>query len=214
MRMAPSEASAEIFDEIIDCRFLRDGKAVGYLSGGGWGYTIGKAIGLGYVRNPDGVDDDFLTTGRYELEVAAARLAACARERLRVKQSPRGPYRHAAHQGRIVREPPLGNADEFVVAAVADRHQHVADEAIAADPLDRAAGEAAAEAERSRRVGNLRPDDLSGQPPRVPLDDAERGWGDVARDARAIGGRYADLVPRGAIILKPLCKAGGGAGTG
>ena len=42
---------------------LRDGKAVGYLTGGGWGYTVGKAIGLGYVRNPDGVDDDYLREG-------------------------------------------------------------------------------------------------------------------------------------------------------
>ena len=55
---------------------LRDGKAVGYLTGGGWGYTVGKSIGLGYVRNPDGVDDDFLTSGCYELEVATVRVPA------------------------------------------------------------------------------------------------------------------------------------------
>ncbi|MBN9020804.1 MAG: aminomethyltransferase family protein, partial [Rhizobiales bacterium] len=55
---------------------LRDGKAVGYLTGGGWGYTVGRAIGLGYVRNPDGVDDDFLASGRYELEVATVRVPA------------------------------------------------------------------------------------------------------------------------------------------
>ncbi|MCB1501431.1 MAG: aminomethyltransferase family protein, partial [Bauldia sp.] len=55
---------------------LRDGKAVGYLTGGGWGYTIGRNIGLGYVRNPDGVDDDYLSSGRYELEVATVRVPA------------------------------------------------------------------------------------------------------------------------------------------
>jgi 4-methylaminobutanoate oxidase (formaldehyde-forming) len=55
---------------------LRDGKAVGYLTGGGWGYTVGKNIGLGYVRNPDGVDDDYLSAGRYELEVATVRVPA------------------------------------------------------------------------------------------------------------------------------------------
>ena len=38
---------------------LRDGKVVGYLTSGGWGYTVGKAIGLGYVRNAAGVSDGF-----------------------------------------------------------------------------------------------------------------------------------------------------------
>ncbi len=49
---------------------LRDGQAVGYLASGGFGYTVGKAIGYGYVRNADGVSDAFLTSGRYELVVA------------------------------------------------------------------------------------------------------------------------------------------------
>ena len=34
---------------------LRNGAAVGYLSSAGWGYTVGRNIGLGYVRNADGV---------------------------------------------------------------------------------------------------------------------------------------------------------------
>ncbi len=55
---------------------LRDGVQVGYLTGGGYGYTVGKAIGLGYVRNPAGVTDDWVRTGRYELVVAQARVAA------------------------------------------------------------------------------------------------------------------------------------------
>ncbi len=49
---------------------LRDGVAVGYLTSGGYGYTIGKSIGYGYVRNADGVSDDFLASGRYELVIA------------------------------------------------------------------------------------------------------------------------------------------------
>ncbi len=49
---------------------LRDGQPVGYLTSGGYGYTIGKSVGYGYVRNPDGVSDDFLASGRYELVVA------------------------------------------------------------------------------------------------------------------------------------------------
>ncbi len=49
---------------------LRDGKQVGYLTSGGYGYTIGQPIGYGYVRNSDGVDDDYLSSGSYELVVA------------------------------------------------------------------------------------------------------------------------------------------------
>lgn len=53
----------------------RDGVRVGWLSSAGWGYTVGKYIGFGYVRNADGVDDAMLASGSYELEVATARIA-------------------------------------------------------------------------------------------------------------------------------------------
>lgn len=49
---------------------LRDGVPVGYLTSGGYGYTVGKSLGYGYVRSESGVSDDFLTSGRYELVVA------------------------------------------------------------------------------------------------------------------------------------------------
>jgi sarcosine dehydrogenase len=49
---------------------LRDGKTVGYLTSAGFGYTTGKAIGLGYVRGSDGLGDNDLQLGRYELVVA------------------------------------------------------------------------------------------------------------------------------------------------
>jgi 4-methylaminobutanoate oxidase (formaldehyde-forming) len=52
----------------------RDGQRVGWLTSAGWGYTVGKNIGYGYVRNGDGVDDAFLSDGRYELEVACERV--------------------------------------------------------------------------------------------------------------------------------------------
>ena len=55
---------------------LRDGQAVGYLTSGGYGYTLGASIGYGYVRNPDGVTQDWLTSGRYALVVATDVLAA------------------------------------------------------------------------------------------------------------------------------------------
>ena len=55
---------------------LRNGEPVGYLTSGGYGYTVGKNIGYGYVRNADGVSDDFLSSGDYELVVAMERTPA------------------------------------------------------------------------------------------------------------------------------------------
>jgi len=49
---------------------LRDGEFVGYLTSGGYGYTVRSPIGLGYVRNMHGVSDDWLNSGRYALVVA------------------------------------------------------------------------------------------------------------------------------------------------
>lgn len=54
----------------------RNGQRVGWLSSGGYGYTIGKSIGMGYVRNPGGVDRDYVLSGEYELEVASQRVPA------------------------------------------------------------------------------------------------------------------------------------------
>ena len=49
---------------------LRDGKFAGYLTSGGYGYTVGRPIGYGYVRNAEGVTEDYVRSGRYELVVA------------------------------------------------------------------------------------------------------------------------------------------------
>ena len=55
---------------------LRDGKFAGYLTSGGYGYTIGKPIGYGYLRNTDGVSEDWAQSGSYELVVAQERVKA------------------------------------------------------------------------------------------------------------------------------------------
>jgi glycine cleavage system aminomethyltransferase T/glycine/D-amino acid oxidase-like deaminating enzyme len=52
----------------------RNGERVGWLSSGGYGHAIGKSIGIGYVRHPGGVDDDFILNGSYELDVAQKRV--------------------------------------------------------------------------------------------------------------------------------------------
>lgn len=53
----------------------RDGERVGWLASGGFGHTIGKPIGYGFIRRA-GVDEAFMTSGTYELEVAAERVPA------------------------------------------------------------------------------------------------------------------------------------------
>jgi 4-methylaminobutanoate oxidase (formaldehyde-forming) len=55
---------------------LRDGKFAGYLTSGGYGYTLGKPIGYGYIRNPEGVTEDYLLAGSYELVVANEQVPA------------------------------------------------------------------------------------------------------------------------------------------
>ena len=55
---------------------LRDGKFAGYLTSGGYGYSVRKPIGYGYVRNLAGVTDNYVTTGKYELVVAQERVKA------------------------------------------------------------------------------------------------------------------------------------------
>jgi 4-methylaminobutanoate oxidase (formaldehyde-forming) len=53
----------------------RDGVPVGWLGSGGFGYTVGRSIGYGYVRHP-GIDRDWLMAGDYQLEVATERVKA------------------------------------------------------------------------------------------------------------------------------------------
>jgi sarcosine dehydrogenase len=57
---------------------LRDGKFAGYLTSGGYGYTLAKPIGFGYVRRADGVTEDYVVSGSYELVVAQERVKAFA----------------------------------------------------------------------------------------------------------------------------------------
>ena len=52
----------------------RNGKRVGWLSSGGHGHSLNRAIGIGYIRNPEGVTADYILAGQYELEVATCRL--------------------------------------------------------------------------------------------------------------------------------------------
>ena len=55
---------------------LRNGDFAGYLTSGGYGYSIGRPIGYGYIRNASGVTDTYIREGRYELVVAQERVKA------------------------------------------------------------------------------------------------------------------------------------------
>ncbi len=54
----------------------RDGERVGWLSSAGFGYSIGKPIGYGYIKRAGGVTKAMAASGNYELDVAGARVRA------------------------------------------------------------------------------------------------------------------------------------------
>ncbi len=57
----------------------RDGALVGRITSAMFGHTVGRSIGLGYVRRGDGpVTADWIAAGSWEVEVAGERLAAGA----------------------------------------------------------------------------------------------------------------------------------------
>ncbi len=66
----------------------RDGELVGHLNSGGYGHTLGGAMGLGKVENEEGVTADFVKSGSYEIEVVGARYPA--RASLRPMYDPKG----------------------------------------------------------------------------------------------------------------------------
>ena len=57
---------------------LRDGRVVGTVTSAGFGHTLGRGVAMGYVRDPDGVDDAYVAGGRFELDVAGDRIPARA----------------------------------------------------------------------------------------------------------------------------------------
>jgi 4-methylaminobutanoate oxidase (formaldehyde-forming) len=56
----------------------RDGVIVGATTSGAWGHRVERSLGLGYVRNDDGVTRDWLDAGTWEVEIAWQRYAAKA----------------------------------------------------------------------------------------------------------------------------------------
>ena len=54
----------------------RDGALVGRTTSGAYGHTLGRAVGLGYVHHAAGLDEAYVMRGRWELEVAGARIGS------------------------------------------------------------------------------------------------------------------------------------------
>lgn len=65
-------------DTILSGRetIYRNGKRCGWLSSGGYGHTLGRSIGIGYVRASEPIDRAYVLSGTYELEVATERVPA------------------------------------------------------------------------------------------------------------------------------------------
>ncbi len=59
----------------------RDGERVGAITSASYGHTLGAAVGMGYVRSAEGVDEAWLAEGRFEIDVAGERVPAEARLR-------------------------------------------------------------------------------------------------------------------------------------
>ncbi len=54
----------------------RDGEVAGWITSGGFAHSFVCPVGLGHVRRAEGVDTDYLVSGRYELDVAGTRFPA------------------------------------------------------------------------------------------------------------------------------------------
>ena len=54
----------------------RNNKRCGWLSSGGYGHTVKRSIGMGYVRSDNIIDQEYVLNGDYELEVATVRVPA------------------------------------------------------------------------------------------------------------------------------------------
>ena len=56
----------------------RNGKIVGYLQTGAYGFTLGGAMGMGFVENEEGASPEFINSGSYEIDIAGQRYPARA----------------------------------------------------------------------------------------------------------------------------------------
>ena len=51
----------------------RDGRAIGYVRAASYGHTLGGAVGLAMLEPGCTVDEAYLASGRYEVDIAGVR---------------------------------------------------------------------------------------------------------------------------------------------
>ncbi|WP_027997617.1 GcvT family protein [Sinorhizobium arboris] len=57
---------------------LRDGKPVGEVRSAAYGHTLGRSVALGLIEDREGVDREFIDSGRFEIDLAGERHPATA----------------------------------------------------------------------------------------------------------------------------------------
>ena len=57
---------------------FRNGEHVGEICSGAYGHTVGCAVGMGYLRNEEGVTNDWAKEGTYEIKVEGKMIPATA----------------------------------------------------------------------------------------------------------------------------------------
>ena len=63
---------------------LRDGEVVGYVTSGAYGHFVGASVGMGWLKNADGVTKEFMESGSFSVLVAGEECAAERSEERRV----------------------------------------------------------------------------------------------------------------------------------
>jgi 4-methylaminobutanoate oxidase (formaldehyde-forming) len=59
-------------------RIFRDGKLIGSTTSGYYGFTLGRALALGYVRHEETITPEFITSGKYTIDFAGKQYPAKA----------------------------------------------------------------------------------------------------------------------------------------
>ncbi len=54
----------------------KDGALVGHVTSGGWGYRLGRMLGLASLHHEEGVQEDWIAAGGFEVQIAGERHAA------------------------------------------------------------------------------------------------------------------------------------------
>jgi 4-methylaminobutanoate oxidase (formaldehyde-forming) len=59
-------------------QIYRNGKWVGYVHSGGYGFTLGASVGLAMIEADESITPDYIANGRFEIEVNGVRYPARA----------------------------------------------------------------------------------------------------------------------------------------